>query len=35
MTDNTHFSELGAHSMAKIAVDEIREKIPKLAKYLK
>jgi len=35
LTDNTHFSELGAHSMAKIAVDEIREKVPQLAKFLK
>ncbi|MGD9994824.1 MAG: rhamnogalacturonan acetylesterase [Salinivirgaceae bacterium] len=35
LTDNTHFSDSGAHSMAKIAVDEIKEKVPLLAKYLK
>ncbi len=35
LTDNTHFSDSGAHSMAKIAVDEIKEKAPLLAKYLK
>ncbi|MGE4287584.1 MAG: rhamnogalacturonan acetylesterase [Salinivirgaceae bacterium] len=35
LTDNTHFSELGSHNMAQIAADEIREKVPQLAKYLK
>ncbi len=33
--DNTHFSEFGALEMAKIARDEIREKVPNLAIYLK
>jgi lysophospholipase L1-like esterase len=34
MTDNTHFSESGALEMTKIAADEIKLKIPDLAKYL-
>jgi len=33
--DNTHFSEYGATTIAKIAVVEIQEKIPELALYLK
>jgi lysophospholipase L1-like esterase len=35
VTDNTHFSPLGAEEMAAIAVDEIRSLIPDLAQHLK
>jgi len=35
ITDNTHFSPLGAEEMAAIAVDDIRALIPDLAKHLK
>jgi DNA sulfur modification protein DndE len=33
--DDTHFSEFGALEMAKIAANEIKIKVPELAKYLK
>jgi lysophospholipase L1-like esterase len=33
--DDTHFSELGALEIAKIATNEIKLKVPRLAKYLK
>jgi DNA sulfur modification protein DndE len=34
-TDNTHFSEYGATTMAGIAAEEIKKNVPELAKYLK
>ena len=33
--DDTHFCEYGANIMAKMAVEEIKAKVPELAKYLK
>lgn len=33
--DNTHFSEYGALEIAKLAAQEIKQKVPELAKYLK
>jgi hypothetical protein len=35
ITDNSHFSPLGAEEMAAIAVDEIGALIPELARHLK
>jgi len=35
VTDNSHFSPLGAEEMAAVAVDEIRELVPGLARHLK
>ncbi len=33
--DDTHFSEYGARTMAKIAAEELKIKVPELAQYLK
>jgi len=33
--DDTHFSEYGAIEISKIAVEEIKQKVPELARYLK
>jgi lysophospholipase L1-like esterase len=34
-TDHTHFTKKGARTMARLIAEEIREKVPKLGKYLK
>jgi len=34
ITDDTHFSEYGAMEMAKLVIDEIRNRIPEMAEHL-